>query len=169
MPAAVAPSPGRASLTISTSRPSSAAAQATAAPTMPAPTTITSALRPKLIRSLRRAASRRLSAPSGGSERSERGGSRDSPAERIGRIEQQRRLAADMRAAGDGRQHFAIAAPAVRGLEHAADHALLPPHGAGRELAVGRQAGQLGAGAGAAGRAVVGLAGTEHEAAAVGP
>src|SRR2546426_2121610 len=73
-----------------------------------------------------------------------------------------------MRAAGDGRQHRAIAAPAVRGLEHAADHALLPPHGAGRKLAVGRQAGQLGAGAGAAGRAVVGLAGTEHEAAAVG-
>ena len=38
-----------------------------------------------------------------------------------------------------------------------------------RELAVGDQAGELGAGAGAAGRAVVGLAGAEDEVPAVGP
>ena len=54
------------------------------------------------------------------------------------------------------------------GLEAAADHALLHPGRAGREVAVGGQAGQLGAGAGAAGRAVVGLAGAQHEVARVG-
>ena len=52
--------------------------------------------------------------------------------------------------------------------EDAAHDALLPPDFAGRELAVGVEAGQLGAGAGAAGRAVVGLAGAEHEILAIG-
>ena len=46
----------------------------------------------------------------------------------------------------------------ARAFEHAADDALLPPDLALAELAVGDQAGELGAGAGAAGRAVVGPA-----------
>ena len=56
-----------------------------------------------------------------------------------------------------------------RALEDAADDALLPPDLALGELAVGDQAGELGARAGAAGRAVIGLARAEHEVAAVGP
>ena len=55
-----------------------------------------------------------------------------------------------------------------RAFEDAADDALLPPDLARAQLAVGGQAGQLGAGAGAARRAVVGLAGAEHEVPAVG-
>src|SRR5690606_40937357 len=47
-------------------------------------------------------------------------------------------------------------------------HALLPPHRAGRQQAVLRQAGELRARAGAARRPVVGVAGAEHEAARVG-
>src|SRR5207244_13342260 len=50
----------------------------------------------------------------------------------------------------------------------AADDALLPPDLALAQLAVGHQAGELGAGAGAAGRTVIRPAGAEHEVAAVG-
>ncbi len=52
--------------------------------------------------------------------------------------------------------------------EDGTDDALLPPHLAGLQFAIGVEAGQLGAGAGAAGRTVVGLAWAEHEALAVG-
>ena len=59
-------------------------------------------------------------------------------------------------------------AVADRAFEDAADDALLPPDLALAELAVGDQARELGAGAGAAGRAIVGLAGAEDEVLAVG-
>src|SRR5690606_35895732 len=53
--------------------------------------------------------------------------------------------------------------PRVAPLEAAADHALLNPRLAWRQLAVRGQAGELGAGARAARRAVVSHAGAEHE------
>ncbi|MNZ87507.1 hypothetical protein D3C78_1063670 [compost metagenome] len=56
----------------------------------------------------------------------------------------------------------------VAAVELAAGNAGLDPGLAFGELAVGGQAGQLGAGAGAAGRAVIGLAGAHDEVAAVG-
>src|SRR5262249_34139023 len=70
-------------------------------------------------------------------------------------------------AAGDARDDPA-AVDAHRPLEDAADDALLPPDLAFPELTVGVEAGELGAGAGAAGRAVVGAPGAEDEVAAVG-
>ena len=67
------------------------------------------------------------------------------------------------------RDHLiAVARIAIARLEHAADDALLPPHLASAQLAVGGEAGELRARAGAARRAVVGLAGAQHEVAAVG-
>src|SRR5438045_3553197 len=90
----------------------------------------------------------------------------DTPDERIGGIEQQRRLAGDVRRAGDGRDDLVALLP-VFAAENAADDALLHPLVAGRQLAVGREARELGAGARAAGRPVVGLAGTEDEVPAV--
>src|SRR5690606_2537574 len=74
----------------------------------------------------------------------------------------------DVRAAADGGDDAAAFGVLVAALELAADHTGLAPQLARLQLAVGRQAGQLGAGAGAAGRAVVGLAGAQHEVAAVG-
>ncbi|MCY1532882.1 hypothetical protein D9M68_681780 [compost metagenome] len=62
----------------------------------------------------------------------------------------------------------ALALPLEAAFELAADHAGLAPGLAFGQFAVGGEAGQLGAGAGAAGRAVVGLARAEHEVAAVG-
>src|SRR5205823_4918669 len=56
---------------------------------------------------------------------------------------------------------------AVRRLEDTADDAFLPPDLALAQLPVGREAGELGAGAGAARRAVVGPAGAENEVADV--
>src|SRR5919197_4716296 len=55
----------------------------------------------------------------------------------------------------------------VRGLETAADDALLHPYLSGRELAIRGQAGNLRAGSRATGRPIVRLAGAEHEIAAV--
>src|SRR5262249_8009015 len=52
-------------------------------------------------------------------------------------------------------------------LEDAADDALLPPHLPRLQLSIGGQARQLGAGAGAARRAIVRLARTQHEIPAV--
>src|SRR5271170_5586447 len=52
-------------------------------------------------------------------------------------------------------------------LEQGADHALLPPHFAGPQLAVGVQAGELGTGTRTAGREIVSAAGTKNEVAAV--
>src|SRR5690606_16764823 len=77
-------------------------------------------------------------------------------------------FAADVGAAAQGRDDLAVLARFVAGLELAANDTGLAPDLSRREFAVGGQAGQFGAGAGAAGRAVVGLAGAEHEVAAVG-
>ena len=55
-----------------------------------------------------------------------------------------------------------------RAFEDAADDAFLTPDFAGLQFAVGIEAGELGAGAGAAGRAVVGFAGAEDEVSAIG-
>src|SRR5205085_537706 len=55
----------------------------------------------------------------------------------------------------------------IRGFKHAADDALLPPDSAWCQFAIGGQARDLGAGAGAAGRAVVRFAGAEDEIPAV--
>ncbi|KGC40060.1 hypothetical protein DO73_4432 [Burkholderia pseudomallei] len=71
-----------------------------------------------------------------------------------------------MRAAAD-RRHDAAFGRRVARREHAADHARLPPRHARRELAVGGEARELRARAGAARRAVVRVARAEHEAAAV--
>src|SRR5690606_35717601 len=70
--------------------------------------------------------------------------------ERVALVEQQRALGRHVRPAGDYRQHAAARRRLVARLEHAADHALLAVSLAGRERAVRRQAGELGAGAGAA-------------------
>src|SRR5262245_8679262 len=89
----------------------------------------------------------------------------DPPAERIALVEHQRRLGRDVRAARDARRNLAggTVEPIVRGLEAAADDAFLHPRLARRELAVGREAGELRARAGAAGRAVVGLSRAKDE------
>ena len=83
--------------------------------------------------------------------------SAQAPSERVRRVEDQRRVERDMRAALDDRQHCVRGQAGDRwfdsrvgAAEHAADHAFLMPKGARCERAVGRQAGQLGAGAGAA-------------------
>src|SRR5215469_18612344 len=64
--------------------------------------------------------------------------------------------------------HF-FAAHLNAAFKHAADDALLPPHLALAQFAVGIQAGELGAGACAAGRAVISFARAEHEVFAVHP
>nr|GEU28650.1 HTH-type transcriptional regulator PtxR, putative [Tanacetum cinerariifolium] len=99
--------------------------------------------------------------------RSRRHGSPDAPDERIGGVEDQLRLGVHPGLAADAGNERAVTV-AVRAFEHAADHAFLAPQRAFGQLAVGRQAGQLGAGAGAARRAVVGLAGAQHKTLAVG-
>src|SRR5437879_4859412 len=91
----------------------------------------------------------------------------DAHAERVGRVEQQRRLGGDVCRPLDARDDPAVD-DAERALEDAADDALLPPDVALAQLAVGEEAGELGAGPGAAGRAVVCHAGAEDEIAAVG-
>src|SRR5579862_5531646 len=80
----------------------------------------------------------------------------NSHAKRVVRVEQQRRLGADVGRAGDARDD-ALAVAVHAPLEDAADDALLPPDVALLDLTVGEQAGELGAGAGAARRAVVRL------------
>src|SRR5262245_36867890 len=67
----------------------------------------------------------------------------------VARVEDQRRLGVDVSAAGNARDDPA-AVDAHRALEDAADDALLPPEPAFLQLAVGEEAGELGAGAGAA-------------------
>src|ERR1022692_3604709 len=54
-----------------------------------------------------------------------------------------------------------------RGLEHGTDHAFLPPYFAGLQFPVRKQARELGAGPGAARRAVVGETGAKDEIAAI--
>src|ERR1700688_4721590 len=82
----------------------------------------------------------------------------DPPAERIGVVEDERRLRGHVRASGDVRQDVATLGfvGRKRGFEHGADDALLPPELTGLELARGMQARELCAGTGPARRAVVG-------------
>src|SRR5262249_15267384 len=89
------------------------------------------------------------------------------PGERVPRIDQQRRFAVDVGLAADARDDAAALAGPIARLEDAADDALLFPDLTRRQFAVGGEAGELGAGAGAARRAVVGQAGAEDEVAAV--
>ena len=91
----------------------------------------------------------------------------DAHAERVVRIEHQRRLGGDVGRAGDARDDLAVhdRAPCPRRRCRRCSPAARPRLA---QLAVGDEAGELGAGAGAARRAVVGLAGTEDEVAAVG-
>ncbi|CAM2160551.1 hypothetical protein PT2222_80135 [Paraburkholderia tropica] len=97
----------------------------------------------------------------------------NAPCERIVVGENELRLRAHVRRAANARAHVTgreIAAAFVAfvaRLEHAADDALLLPHGARRKRRVGGEAGDLRARAGAARRAVVRLAGAQHEVAAV--
>ncbi|MNS99184.1 hypothetical protein D3C72_1335810 [compost metagenome] len=95
-------------------------------------------------------------APSGGCRRMCQA---DSPGERVVGRDQQRGFGADVRASADGGNDFPTGY-FIAGLEHAADDAGLAPGLTGRELAVGGKAGQLGACARAARRAVIGLAWT---------
>ena len=60
------------------------------------------------------------------------------------------------------RDRLATVLQRVACLELAADDAGLAPHLTRLELAIGGQAGNFGAGTGAAGRAVVGFAGAQH-------
>ena len=87
--------------------------------------------------------------------------------EGIGRVDDQRRLGVDVGRAADLGSDPTLDDP-CRAFEQAADDALLPPDLSLGELAVGDQAGKLGAGAGAARGAVVGPAGAQHEVLAVG-
>ena len=87
---------------------------------------------------------------------------RDAPAKGITGIENKGRLRRDKRLAGDGWQEVSISqndAP----FEDAPDHTFLTPDLARSQETFGKQAGQLGAGAGAAGGPVVLLAWAEHE------
>src|ERR1051326_3744522 len=87
-------------------------------------------------------------------------------AERIVFVEQKVRFRIDIGGARD----LGINQPVFhrdRSFENAADDALLTPYLAGLQLAVGIEARELRAGAGAAGRAVVRAAGAEHEILAV--
>src|SRR5262245_55589306 len=92
----------------------------------------------------------------------------DSPAERIPAVEEQRRLSAHVSRSCDGGDD-AVAVPMVMASEGAADDALLDPRLPFGEPAVRGQAGELGAGPGAAGGAVVDLAGAEDEVARARP
>ena len=76
-------------------------------------------------------------------------------------------LGIDVRRPADSGPDAALDDP-HRALEDAADDAFLPPDFSLAELAVGAQAGELGTGAGAARRAIVGLARAKHEVLAVG-
>src|SRR4051794_24512144 len=92
----------------------------------------------------------------------------DAHGERVLGVEEERGLGVDVGRAADARMDPAVNDPR-RSLEDAADDALLPPDLARGERAVGHQAGDLRAGAGAAGGAVVRLARAEDEVLAVRP
>src|SRR5699024_4261992 len=87
---------------------------------------------------------------------------RYSPGKRIFVLHDEGAACGDVGVAGDHREHTAPGGLATA-LEDAADDAFLFPHGAGAKLAVGNQAGQLGAGAGAARRSIPDQPGTEDE------
>src|SRR5436190_9455163 len=100
-----------------------------------------------------------------GPTRTESRGLSDSPAERVALVDELRAFRVDVSDAPDRGRDPAVRAvePSVRSGERAADDALLHPRRALGELAVGGETSELGAGARAARRAVVGVAGTQHE------
>src|SRR5579875_2978690 len=142
MPAAVAPLPTMSPSSTPTESPASASSRAHAAPTMPAPTMRTSKDSDTV----------------------------EPPAQGIALVEDEVAFEGDERRSCDAGPHLpALTGSGVRGLETAADDTLLHPHLAGRERAVRGQAGDPGAGPRATRRAIVRLAGAEHEVAAVRP
>src|SRR5262245_10926074 len=93
----------------------------------------------------------------------------DAPAERVFFVEQQGRLCVhEGRAGDDGRYLSCVTVqPAKLARERASNDAFLNPRFAFNQLTVSGKAGELRARAGAAGRAVVGFAGTLDEVARV--
>src|SRR5205085_2376810 len=91
----------------------------------------------------------------------------NSHAERITVVQDQGRLGRDVCPAGNAWKDLPIL-DRDRPLKDAADNALLPPNVARLQLVVRQQAGEFSARARSAGGAIVGLARTEHEVAAVG-
>src|SRR5512146_57335 len=81
-------------------------------------------------------------------------------------VEEQRRFGVDVGCAANRRDDL-LALATVAADELAAKNAFLNPRLAFGQFAVGSQAGELGARAGAAGRTIVCLAGAKHEVAAV--
>src|SRR5947209_12957038 len=81
----------------------------------------------------------------------------NSPAKRIVLVQEQRSFRGDKRATGDSGADGALGAvqPAIRPLQRTADNALLYPRLVLGQVRVGSQACQFGAGAGAAGRAII--------------
>src|SRR5579864_6116585 len=78
------------------------------------------------------------------------------------RIENQFGLCVYKGGAFDTGMHFALS-DRNAAFEHTPDDTLLFPNLALANFSIGVEAGQLGAGAGAAWRTIIGLAGTEHE------
>ncbi len=91
---------------------------------------------------------------------------RDAPAKSIAGVKEEGRFCSDKCRPGDGRQELAVSQDDLA-FENAPNHALLPPDLAGSQETFGIQAGQLGAGTGAAGGPVVLLARAEYEIAAI--
>src|SRR5208283_5016696 len=165
MPAAVAPAPGKAGSATATRSPERVSSRAQAAPTMPAPAMTTSKL--ELIRGT---AGRRKHRDSAGRMPLRRcrmtvTSRADPPAEGVAFVQNQAPFGGYESRAADKRPQLAVTLLDVA-LEKAADDALLPVGLAGLEQPIGPQAGHFGAGARAAGRTVVGLAGAQHEVAA---
>src|ERR1700740_3307353 len=92
----------------------------------------------------------------------------DAETEWIPLIEQQRRIRVYVGTAANGGDHGGGAAALIARPGRAADDALLHPLLVFGELAVRGEAGELGAGAGAAWRAVVGVPRAEHEVTCIG-
>src|SRR5258706_9518016 len=91
----------------------------------------------------------------------------DPPCERIAVVDHERSLQRDVRRSANERMDAAVAH--LHGsMEDATQDSLLAPFPVLRKLAVGVQAGQLGAGARPARRPVVGIAGAQHEVARIG-
>src|SRR5688500_10815809 len=98
-----------------------------------------------------------------GASRSSRfSGRADAPLKWIGIVEQKRRFQSDIRAAAYHRCET-IALQHAPGVEAGADDALLPPDVAEVKRPVSSQTRDLGAGAGAAGGAIEGLAGAQDK------
>jgi len=91
---------------------------------------------------------------------------RDAQAEWVGRVKEQLSFGCDVGRSGNG-WNQACAFQRDGAGEDGAEDTFLTPECPKLELAVGDEAGEFGAGAGAAGGAVVGFAGAEDEVAAV--